>query len=146
VNNLNIPSIFVRATTAANSIAHGVDVAITYNGAENDQSNSFNNVTGIFTAPKNNSYEINFSYWLASATWSSGTYHYAQIEKNGSIFSYCPIVGMPASTMYTGGSCHDIVPMNQGDTLQIKMRQNRGGSVQFDNSPAATRLIIQEKK
>jgi hypothetical protein len=118
-------SINLRYTnTAGTSIANSGDIVVPFVTRDFDSHGSW--VTDTFTAQTSGKYEVNAKLSFASATYAAGNRMVASIYKNGSFYTYGAYVSVAgAATMELGVSINDTVSMLAGDTLQIRVSNNR---------------------
>lgn len=125
--------IVVRATnTSGQSIAASAsETTITNWTAGKDTHGAFNTTSGTFTAPAQGDYILNAQFMFASGTsWSANSFTYAAIFKNGSLYAYGEI--FTVQTAFTNSNSapmvriNDVVSLNAGDTVTIKLAQNEG--------------------
>lgn len=118
-------SVNLRYTnTAGTSIANTGDVVVPFVTRDFDSHGSW--VTDTFTAQTSGKYEVNAKLSFASATYAAGNRMVASIYKNGSFYTYGAYVSVAgAATMELGVSINDTVSMLAGDTLKIRVSNNR---------------------
>jgi len=122
------------ANTAGTSIANSGDIAVPFATREFDTHGSF--VTDTFTAPMPGKYKVDANILFASSTYASGNRVNAVLYKNGSYFkagSYTVVQG--AITANLGSSVSTTVSLVTGDTLQIRVANNRtAGATSLESS------------
>lgn len=118
-------SVNLRYTnTAGTSIANSGDIVVPFVTRDFDSHGSW--VTDTFTAQTSGKYEVNAKISFAPAAYAAGNRMVAAIYKNGSFYSYGPYVGIAgAVTIEQGVLINDTVSMLAGDTLQIRVSNNR---------------------
>lgn len=110
--------------TAGTSIANSGDIVVPFATRDFDSHGSW--VTDTFTAQTSGKYEVNVKLSFASAAYAAGNRLVASIYKNGSFYTYGAYVSVAgATTLELGVSLNDTVSMLAGETLQIRVSNNR---------------------
>jgi len=117
--------------SAGTTYTSGSVAVLPYNVSKTiDTHNALNTTTGIFTVPISGNYQVDGSCLFASASWTTvNTFVEVIIYKNNAVYSRSSDAVIQTScTINLGHSISDIVPCVKGDTLEIRILQNRGAN------------------
>lgn len=131
----------VRASRTSNqSISTGgAGTVVVFDVGGIDKMTEYNTGTGVFTAKKPGEYRVSANvYWSGSSVLGPTI----MIYKNGAVYSRVDYSG---STNERSTHISDIVNLVRGDTIDIRVIQTSGGSVNIGGSTGYTTISIEEK-
>lgn len=137
--NLNLRYI----NTAGTSIANTGDVVVPFATRDFDSHGSW--VTDTFTSFTAQKVRVSANISFVSAAYAAGNRIVASIYKNGSFYSYGYFNGIAAAaTIEQGAFVSDTVSLIAGDTLQIRVGNNRtAGATSLTTTAGTNRVNIE---
>lgn len=141
LTGLNISAVAARGiSTSGQSLPTGVATVITLDSVKTfDTHSSLNAATGVFTAPEYGYYQVSGST-MCNATLASNVAWIVYLYKNGTLYSSTDY--RIAATTIVGRSISDLVLLNKGDTLDMRVLQNSGGAVVLNSSAGLNWLSV----
>jgi hypothetical protein len=140
----NAASVKVSASnTNAQSIASGVTAVVGWTTENFDQTGSFNNGTGVFTAPTAGFYLVSAALEFASASHPANSPFFAIIIKNAvEVNTSGFVVVSTATTAVNTGCTTALLQCAAGDTISIGAFQNTGSNQALSGSSNRNFLSI----
>ena len=138
--------VVVRAEDSAGTIVltNAVVVDIPYATVVKDSTNSYDNTTGVFTAPETGYYDVNAAARSVFAI-TDNQIALIRIYKNDSPYSGKRIEGESATSMDQSIAISDTVYLEKGDTLKVGVFQNGGNSPTLSADNWENRLSIAKR-
>ncbi len=135
-----------RYTTAAGqSIPNNTYTTVVYGTKSYDTHNFMNSSTGVATIPVSGKYSISVLNVWASTTWATGQSSVLALYVNGvsygNIYYLTPQANAAiAFNAILGGSIE--ANFNAGDTVAVRIQQNKGGSINLANDASLNYVHI----
>lgn len=119
-----------RATQNSNqSIPDSVATTIIWNNLIYDTNGAYNSGTGVWTCPEAGKYAIDVGTFSDIVAWSTNQVWEQQLFINGSLYSVLGETRAQSSTTVNfSGSGSDTVDLIAGDTVELRILQNRGAA------------------
>lgn len=136
LTGLNITTIAARGVaTSGQAIANATTTAVNLDASKTFDTNGALTPTGcVFTAPEAGYYQINGVVKFSSVSWTAGNTIVIFFFKQGSQYSRADMNVQASHTGFLSASHNDIVFLSQGQTLDMRIFQNRGSSTNLDTS------------
>jgi hypothetical protein len=126
--------VYVRASKDDGQVfANGTADVITFNKTQINSHGSSVWNGSTFTAPRSGYLKVNASIlWNGSTLWVKPASHSILVYKNGTVFSYLQYKSIQIDTagtlIYADNSGYDLIPVNQGDVVDLRGLQGSGGN------------------
>jgi hypothetical protein len=129
--------------TAGTSIANSGDIVVPFVTRDFDNHGSW--VTDTYASNSAQKVRLNATILFAAATYAAGNRILMSIYKNGSVFSYgCMNVVSAVITSEQGAFVNDTISLVSGDTLQVRVANNRtAGATNLSTSLGVNKLTIE---
>lgn len=142
----NLVKAVARYTTNAAQSITGSYAIIDFEDKSFDSRNSV--TTGAswkFTAPEAGYYRAKASVLLnTGGGWAAGEYISLGIYKNGSVQSYSDVHQTATHSTYAPCQIEDIVYLQAGEYLDIRLSQNSGGNISLLNSSSYNYITVEQ--
>jgi hypothetical protein len=127
--------------TAGTSIPNtATPTVVTYDSTKIfDTHGALNTTTGIFTVPETGYYQVNAVFLFSSLAWTVNNYAMCAVYKNGVAQNNGRYNEVPVTaTRFIDCSVNQVVYATKGDTIDLRIQQNRTGGASTLNTAAPT--------
>lgn len=142
---VGIPQTRVRATQAtAQAMTNAAATTVTYDTEVFDALSEFVPGTGVFTCKQPGYIKVSGGARSASVAWDAGERWEARIYKNGTEYASGNYDRADAAiTVSRSSYVEALISVAVGDTVDLRIIHNQGGSVNLDTAPTANFIEIE---